>query len=52
MTATRSAFFALTLSRLFALLLNTKADTAEKVKRIVKIAIETTIKIWQEPKPQ
>ena len=40
------------LSRIFALLLNTKVDTAEKVKKILEIAIETTIKIWQEPKPQ
>ena len=39
------------LSRIFALLPNTKVDTAEKIKRILKIAIETTLKIWQEPKP-
>ena len=39
------------LSRIFALLLNTKVDTAEKIKRVLKIAIEMTIKIWQEPKP-
>ena len=39
------------LSTIFALLVNTKVDTAEKIKRILKIAIETTIKIWQEPKP-
>ena len=38
------------LSRMFALFINTKVDTAEKIKRILKIAIETTIKIWQEPK--
>ena len=38
------------LSRMFALLINTKVVTAEKIKRILKIAIETTIKIWQEPK--
>ena len=38
------------LSRMFALLINTKVDTAEKIKRILKIAIEMTIKIWQEPK--
>ena len=30
------------LSRIFALLLNTKVDTAEKIKRILKIAIEKT----------
>ena len=40
------------LSRIFALLLNTKVDTAKKVKRILKIAIETTLKIWQEPTQQ
>lgn len=36
------------LSKIFALLLNTKVDTAEKIKRIIKITIKTTIKIWQE----
>ena len=40
------------LSRIFALLLNTKVDTAKKIKRILKIAIETTLKIWQEPRQQ
>ena len=40
------------LLRIFALLLNTKVDSAEKIKRIIKTAIETTIKIWQEPSPQ
>ena len=39
------------LSRIFTLLLNTKVDLAEKIKRILKIAIETTLKILQEPKP-
>ena len=39
------------LSRIFALLLNTKVNTAEKIKRILKIATKTTLKIWQEPKP-
>ena len=38
------------LSRIFALLLNTKVDTTKKIKRILKIAIETTLKIWQEPR--
>ena len=33
------------LSKKFALLLNAKIDTAEKINRIIKIAIETTIKI-------
>ena len=40
------------LSKLFALLLNTKVVTAEKIKCIIKIAIETTLKLWQEPKQQ
>ena len=40
------------LSRIFALLLNTKVDTAEKIKRNLKIAIEMTLKIWQEPRLQ
>ena len=40
------------LSRMFMLLLITKVDTAEKIKRIIKIAIETTLKIWQEPRQQ
>ena len=44
--------FVRALSKIFALLLNTKFDTAEKIKRIIKIAIETTVKIWQEPRQQ
>lgn len=36
--------------RVFALLLNTKVDTVDKIKRILKIAIETTLKIWQGQK--
>ena len=40
------------LSRIFVLLLNTKVDTPEKIKRIINIVIETTIKIWQEPRQQ
>ena len=35
--------FLKTMSKIFALLLNTKVDTTEKIKRIFKIAIETTI---------
>ena len=38
------------LTRIFALLLNTIVDTADKIKRILRIAVETTLKIWQEPK--
>ena len=44
--------FVRALSRIFALLLNTKDETPAKIKRIIKIAIETTIKIWQEPRQQ
>ena len=40
------------LLKIFALLLNTKVVTAEKIKKILKIAIETTIKIWSEPRSQ
>ena len=39
------------LTKIFTLLLNTKVDTVEKIKKILKIAIDTTLKIWQEPKP-
>ena len=34
------------LSKIFALLLNTKVGTADEIKKIIKIAIETTVKIW------
>ena len=42
--------FIRSLIRIFALLLNTKVDTDDKIKRILRIAIETTLKIWQGPK--
>ena len=42
--------FVKALTLIFALLLNTKVNIADKIKRILKIAIETTIKIWQRPK--
>ena len=42
--------FVKALTQTFALLLNTKVDTADKIKRILKIAIETTLKIWRGPK--
>ena len=41
--------FVKALTQIFALLLNTKVDTTDKIKRILKIAIETTLKIWQGP---
>lgn len=37
--------FLKSLSKIFALLLNTKVTTAEKIKKIIKIALETTVKI-------
>ena len=36
--------FVKALTRIFALLLNTKVDTADKIKRILKIVVETTLK--------
>ena len=42
--------FVKALSKIFPLLLNTKVDTAKKIQRIIKIAIETTLKMWQEPR--
>lgn len=39
--------FVRAVSKIFVVLLNTKVDSAEKIRRIIKIAIETTIKIWQ-----
>ena len=38
--------FLMVLTRIFALLLNTKVDMPEKIKKILKIAIETTVKLW------
>ena len=38
------------LMHIFALLLNTKANTADKMKRIIKIAVEKTLKKWQGQK--
>ena len=39
------------LTRVFALLLNTKVDTADKIKRILKIAVEMTkLEVWQGQK--
>ena len=44
--------FVKAMSKIFTLLFKTRVDTAEKIKRIIKIAIETTLKIWQEPRQQ
>ena len=38
------------LTHIFVLLLNTKVNTVDKIKRILKITVETTLKIWQGPK--
>ena len=38
------------LTRIFALLPNTNVDTADKIKRIRKIAVETTLKVWRGQK--
>ena len=38
--------FLMVLTRIFALLLNTKVDMPEKIKKILKIAIETMVKLW------
>ena len=35
---------------IFALLLNTKVDRVDTIKRILRIAVKTTLKIWQGPK--
>ena len=40
------------LSKIFALLLNTNVNSVEKIKRIIKITTETTLKIWQGPRLQ
>ena len=42
--------FIRSLTQPFALLLNTKVDTVNKIKKILKIAIETTLKIWEGQK--
>ena len=47
---TDKKLFVKALTRIFAILLKTKVDTADKIKRILKIAVETTLKIWQGPK--
>lgn len=41
-----------TMWKIFALLLNTNANTVDKIKRVLKIATETTLEIWQQPKRQ
>ena len=38
--------FVKSLSKIFGLLLNTRISTADKIKKIIWLAIEKTIKIW------
>ena len=40
------------LAKVVALLLNRKFNTAEKIKKILKVAIETTINIWSRQRQQ
>ena len=42
--------FITALTRILALLLNTKVDTVDKIKRIFKIAADSTSKVWQGQK--
>ena len=42
--------FVRALARIFTLLLNTNIDTIDKIKKLIKLAIETMLKIWQEPR--
>ena len=40
------------LAKVLALLLNRKFNIAEKIKKILKVAIETTINIWSRQRQQ
>ena len=40
------------LSEILPLLLNTTVNSIKNIKRIIKIATETTLKIWQGPRRQ
>ena len=44
--------FLKSLSKIFTLLLNAKVNTAENIKEIIKIVLETTVKIWSGQKQQ
>ena len=52
LTLTAIKKFIKALSKIFALLLNTNVNSVKKIKRIIKIAIETTLKVWQIPRLQ
>ena len=47
---TNKKHFVKTLTCIFTLFLNTKVDRVDKIKRILRIIIEKTLKIWQGPK--
>ena len=38
--------FIRSLTRILAILLNTKVDSVEKIKKLIKIFISTTLKLW------
>ena len=38
--------------KIYKLLINTNVNTIDKIKRILKIAIERTLKTWQGPRRQ
>ena len=40
--------FKRSLTRIFAILLNTRVDTLDEIKKIIKIAVNTAIKLWSE----
>ena len=40
--------FIRSLTRIFAILLNTKVDSVDKLKNIIKIALNTVVKLWSE----
>ena len=42
--------FIKSMTRVFVLLLNTKVDPVDNIKKILRIAVETTLKLWQGPK--
>ena len=42
--------FVRALAKIFTFFLNTNVDTVDNIRKIVKIAIETMLEIWQEPK--
>ena len=39
--------FLRSLTKIFAILLSTRADNVDKIKNIIKIAVKTVIRLWQ-----